>query len=102
MGVCDLAIVHGGLTQTMDLTAAGVPFIVVPYLRQFEQEIWVRHRLGNYGATSYLDYRDLRKEAGIQLLVTAMVKELRRTEPPRYRPVEDNAMAVARLIHPLL
>ncbi len=102
MAVCDLAIVHGGLTQTMDLTAAGVPFLVVPYLRQFEQEVWVRHRLSNYGATSYLDYRDLRTEAGIHLLATAMVKELRRTEPPRYRAVEDNAMAVARLIRPLL
>ena len=102
MAACDLAIVHGGLTQTMDLTAAGVPFIVVPYLRQFEQEIWVRHRLRNYGATNYLDYRELRREEGVHVLASAIVRELRRPERPRYRPVEDNAMEVAQLIRPLL
>ncbi len=36
------------------------------------------------------------------MLASAIVRELRRPERPRYRPVEDNAMEVAQLIRPLL
>ncbi|MDX2089300.1 MAG: alpha/beta fold hydrolase [Kofleriaceae bacterium] len=102
MAVCDLAVVHGGLTQTMDLTATGVPFIVIPYLRQFEQQIWVRHRLMNYGAMQYLDYRDLRKPEGPQQLAFAMTTELKKGHVRNYKPVADNALRAAKLIVPLL
>jgi pimeloyl-ACP methyl ester carboxylesterase/predicted glycosyltransferase len=102
MAVSDLAVVHGGLTQTMDLTAAGVPFIVIPYLRQFEQTVWVRHRLTNYGAMNYVDYRMLREEDGPQRLATAMVAELKKGSVRRYKPVEDNAVRAAQMIRHLL
>lgn len=102
MAVCDLAIVHGGLTQAMDLTANNVPFIAVPFLRQFEQNVWVRHRLRNYGAGRYLDYRDLHKPGGFELLANAMVEELGKGAR-HYRPVERGAETrIASMIAELL
>jgi pimeloyl-ACP methyl ester carboxylesterase len=98
MAVSDVAVVHGGLTQTMDLTAARVPFIVIPYLRQFEQQVWVRHRLKNYGVTSYLDYRDLRTPEGPQRLAFAICAELKKGPGREYKPVEDNALPAAKMI----
>src|SRR5918998_6717770 len=50
LAACDVALVQGGLTTTMELTAAGRPFVYVPLQRHFEQNIHVRHRLARYGA----------------------------------------------------
>ena len=46
----DVALVQGGLTTTMELTAAGRPFVYVPLRHHFEQNVHVRHRLQRYGA----------------------------------------------------
>lgn len=97
MSVSDLAIVHGGLTQTMDLTAANVPFIFIPYIRQFEQNMWVRHRLNRYGAGRYMDYLTMTPAT----LAVTMAEELSR--PARkYRPVGDGSMRAANMISKLL
>jgi UDP:flavonoid glycosyltransferase YjiC (YdhE family) len=45
LAACDLAVVQGGLSTTMELAAAGRPFIYVPLARHFEQQILVPHRL---------------------------------------------------------
>jgi hypothetical protein len=37
LAACDLAIVHGGLTTCMELTAARRPFVYVPLRHHFEQ-----------------------------------------------------------------
>ncbi|MFZ0044925.1 MAG: alpha/beta fold hydrolase, partial [Streptosporangiaceae bacterium] len=37
LAACDLAVVQGGLTTTMELTASQVPFIYVPLRHHFEQ-----------------------------------------------------------------
>jgi UDP:flavonoid glycosyltransferase YjiC (YdhE family) len=52
---CDLAVVQGGLSTTMELTAAGRPFVYVPLRHHFEQQIHVPHRLAQYGAGRRLD-----------------------------------------------
>jgi predicted glycosyltransferase len=50
--VCDLAIVQGGLTTTMELTAARRPFLYFPLGHHFEQNFHVRYRLDRYGAAN--------------------------------------------------
>jgi predicted glycosyltransferase len=50
LAAADVALVQGGLTTTMELTAAGRPFVYVPLQNHFEQNIHVRHRLARYGA----------------------------------------------------
>ena len=42
---CDLAVVQGGLTTTMELVAARRPFVYVPLRNHFEQNGHVAHRL---------------------------------------------------------
>jgi predicted glycosyltransferase len=54
--VCDLAVVQGGLTTTMELTAAKRPFLYFPLAHHFEQNFHVRHRLDRYRAGECMDY----------------------------------------------
>jgi pimeloyl-ACP methyl ester carboxylesterase/predicted glycosyltransferase len=86
---CDLAVVQGGLTTTMELAAARRPFIYVPLARHFEQQIFVPHRLAQYRAGRRLDYAALDPE----YLAEAIVAEIGR--PVDYRPVETNGAARA-------
>ncbi len=55
---CDVAVVQGGLSTTMELTAARRPFLYVPLGHHFEQQVHVRHRLERHRAGRALDYRD--------------------------------------------
>jgi predicted glycosyltransferase len=50
MAAADVAVVQGGLTTTMELAAARVPFVYVPLRHHFEQSFHVHHRLQNYRA----------------------------------------------------
>jgi pimeloyl-ACP methyl ester carboxylesterase/predicted glycosyltransferase len=50
LAAADVALVQGGLTTTMELTAAGRPFVYVPLRNHFEQNHHVRHRLAQYRA----------------------------------------------------
>ena len=59
LSVADLAIVQGGLTTTMELTASKVPFIYVPLRNHFEQNFHVRTRLDRYRAGRYMEYSDV-------------------------------------------
>ncbi|MRX44746.1 alpha/beta hydrolase [Agromyces kandeliae] len=94
---CDLAIVQGGLTTTMELTAAKVPFIYVPLQEHFEQRFHVRARLDRYRAGRFMEYDDLTPEA----LAAAMAEEIGRTVD--YRDVEtDGAARAAAMIGRLL
>ena len=60
--VADVAIVQGGLTTTMELTASKVPFIYVPLRNHFEQNFHVRARLDRYGAGRHMDYEDVQPD----------------------------------------
>jgi hypothetical protein len=81
---CDVAVVQGGLTTTMELTAAGRPFVYVPLRHHFEQTFHVPHRLARYGAGRRLDYADTTPER----LGQAVAEEIGR--PTAYRPVETD------------
>ena len=94
---CDLAVVQGGLTTTMELTAARRPFLYFPLANHFEQNRHVRHRLERYGAGRAMDYETADPDA----IAAAMAEEIDR--PVAYRPVDpDGARRAAELIAPLL
>ena len=50
LAACDVAVVQGGLTTTMELITTGRPFIYVPIRHHFEQSFHVAHRLDRYRA----------------------------------------------------
>src|SRR5205814_9517083 len=56
LAACDVGVVQGGLTTTMELVAAGRPFVAIPLASHFEPRYHVRHRLDRYGATRWLEY----------------------------------------------
>jgi pimeloyl-ACP methyl ester carboxylesterase/predicted glycosyltransferase len=90
LAACDLAIVHGGLTTCMELTANRRPFIYVPLQHHFEQHFHVHHRLQRYGAGRRLDYEE---DADPERLAEVIVGELRR--PIDYLPVDQGGAARA-------
>jgi pimeloyl-ACP methyl ester carboxylesterase/predicted glycosyltransferase len=95
---CDVAVVQGGLSTTMELTAARRPFVYVPLARHFEQQIHVPHRLAQYGAGRRLDFAEA---ADPERLAEVIAGELGR--PVAYRPVEtDGAARTAQLLAELL
>jgi pimeloyl-ACP methyl ester carboxylesterase/predicted glycosyltransferase len=97
LAVCDLAVVQGGLTTTMELTAAQRPFIYVPLRHHFEQNFHVRHRLNRYRAGRCLDYED----TGPDTLAQAIAGEVGR--PVSYQPVEtDGATRAAAYLAELI
>ena len=59
LAACDLAIVHGGLTTCMELTANRRPFIYVPLQHHFEQSFHVHHRVQRHRAGRRVDYADV-------------------------------------------
>ena len=98
LAACDVAVVQGGLTTCMELTAAGTPFVYVPLRHHFEQNFHVRHRLEQYNAGRCLDYADA---AVPDLLADAVIAELSST--PKFRPVEtDGAQRAATMLAELL
>ena len=56
LAACDLAVVQGGLTTAMELTANRRPFIYFPLAHHFEQNFHVAHRLDRYGAGRRMDF----------------------------------------------
>jgi pimeloyl-ACP methyl ester carboxylesterase/predicted glycosyltransferase len=97
LAACDLAIVQGGLTTSMELTANGRPFLYFPLRHHFEQNFHVRHRLQRYGAGRCMDYETATPDA----IADAIAEEIGRS--PSYRPVTaDGARRAAGLIAELL
>ena len=93
LAACDLALVQGGLTTCMELTAAGTPFIYFPLRNHFEQNFHVAHRLDRYRAGHRLEFAN----SSPDMIAEAMVEALRR--PARFEPVEHNgAERAARMI----
>src|SRR5918911_1800181 len=56
LAACDLAVVQGGLTTAMELTANGRPFLSSPPPHHFEKNSHVHHRLGRYRAGRRMDF----------------------------------------------
>ena len=98
LAACDIAVVQGGLTTTMELAAAGRPFVYVPLRHHFEQNLHVRHRLERYGAGRCLPWDDA---ADPDRLAQAITETL--AVDVVYRPVEtDGAARAAALLADLV
>jgi predicted glycosyltransferase len=97
LAACDLAVVQGGLTTTMELTANKRPFIYFPLRHHFEQNFHVRHRLERYRAGRCMDYDNSPPEQ----IAEAIAQEIGRNVD--YRDVEvDGARLAAQHIAELL
>jgi UDP-N-acetylglucosamine:LPS N-acetylglucosamine transferase len=98
LAAADLAVVQGGLTTCMELTATRRPFIYVPLRHHFEQNFHVRHRLARYGAGRCMTYDEVIEP---DALAAAIAEEIHREVG--YRPVEtDGAARAAALLAELL
>jgi predicted glycosyltransferase len=89
LAACDVAVVQGGLTTAMELTASKRRFLYFPLRHHFEQNYHVRHRLERYGAGRYMDYDGSPPEA----IAAALAAENERVIA--YRDVETTGAAKA-------
>jgi len=97
LAACDLAVIQGGLTTAMELTAWQRPFLYFPLRHHFEQNLHVRHRLQRYRAGRYMDY----DTATPDQIATAIATEIGRTVD--YHPVTpDGATRAAAMLAELL
>jgi predicted glycosyltransferase len=98
LAACDLAVVQGGLTTSMELTANRTPFLYFPLKHHFEQNLHVHHRLERYGAGRRMDFEDSPPEAIAEAIVQNVGREV------DYRPVETDgarraAVSIAELLN---
>jgi pimeloyl-ACP methyl ester carboxylesterase/predicted glycosyltransferase len=93
LAACDVAVVQGGLTTSMELVASRRPFVYVPLGDHFEQQRHVRHRLERHRAGRAVDYAT----AGPDEIAAALVDQL--AAPVDYLPVpaDGATRAAARL-----
>jgi pimeloyl-ACP methyl ester carboxylesterase/predicted glycosyltransferase len=97
LAACDLAVVQGGLTTCMELTANRRPFLYFPLRHHFEQNFHVAHRLDRYRAGRRMDHTSSDPDA----IADAIATEIGRTV--NYQPVEtDGAARAATLIAELV
>jgi UDP:flavonoid glycosyltransferase YjiC (YdhE family) len=95
--VVDLALVQGGLTTCMELTAAGTPFLYFPLKNHFEQNYHVAHRLGCYGAGRRMEFEKATPDGIAAAMAAAM------SAVPDFKPVEaGRAARGARMLSELL
>jgi predicted glycosyltransferase len=97
LAACDLAIVQGGLTTCMELTATRRPFIYVPLRHHFEQNFHVAHRLRRHGAGRRMDFDDITPDS----LAEAVTAEIGREVEYR-RVTTDGAARAGSLLADLL
>jgi pimeloyl-ACP methyl ester carboxylesterase/predicted glycosyltransferase len=97
LAACDLALVQGGLTTCMELTAAGTPFLYFPLRNHFEQNFHVVHRLDRYRGGRRMEFATSTPD----MIADAMVAALKR--PTAFKPVEaDGAARAARMLAELV
>jgi pimeloyl-ACP methyl ester carboxylesterase/predicted glycosyltransferase len=97
LAACDLAVVQGGLTTAMELTANKRPFLYFPLRHHFEQNFHVHHRLERYRAGRRMIY----DESPPERIAAAIAQEIGRDV--NYRDVEtDGARLAAQHIAELL
>jgi deazaflavin-dependent oxidoreductase (nitroreductase family) len=92
----DVAVVQGGGTTTLELTALRRPFIYFPLEGHFEQNLVVAERLRRHGAGERMVY----SETTPQILAEAVIRQLGREAS--WPPISMNgARRAAGLIHDL-
>ena len=97
LAACDLAVVQGGLTTTMELTANRRPFLYFPLRHHFEQNFHVRNRLDRYGAGRCMDF-----DASTPDVIAAAIAEEIGASVDYARVETDGAARAAALIAELL
>jgi predicted glycosyltransferase len=90
LAACDIAVVQGGLTTCMELTANRRPFIYVPLQNHFEQQFHVTHRLGRYNAGRRMDESEAADPEALAAAIAATIGA-----PCDYRPVDSKGAARA-------
>jgi pimeloyl-ACP methyl ester carboxylesterase len=97
LAASDLAVVQGGLTTCMELTATGRPFVYLPLRQHFEQNFHVHHRLAGHRAGRRLDFGQAEPDALAEIIATELGR------PVDHRTVErDGAERAAAAIADLL
>jgi pimeloyl-ACP methyl ester carboxylesterase/predicted glycosyltransferase len=74
LACCDIAVVQGGLTTTMELATAGTRFVYVPLDHHFEQQFHVPHRLRRLGAGVRMDYAGATPESVAALILDRLAR----------------------------
>jgi pimeloyl-ACP methyl ester carboxylesterase/predicted glycosyltransferase len=97
LAACDVAVVQQGLTTTMELVAAGRPFLSLPLAHHFEQRYHVRHRLDRHGATDWMEWEDATPEA-----IAAAIERLAGSRPAYAAVPRDGAARAASMIAELI
>jgi len=93
----DLAVVQGGGTTTLELTALQRPFIYFPLEEHFEQQLHVTHRLDRHKAGYRLNYSGTTPDMLAELIVSEL------TTPNLYSPIPtDGAYRAAAVLAELL
>jgi uncharacterized protein (TIGR00661 family) len=90
---CDLAVVVGGGTTTIELTALRKPFIFFPLEDQFDQQIYVSERIARHKAGVRMEYRQTTPE----MLTQAILKNIGRKIETKTIPF-DGAKKAAEII----
>jgi UDP:flavonoid glycosyltransferase YjiC (YdhE family) len=91
LAACDIAVSHGGLSTTMELTASARPFLYFPLRDHFEQNFHVHHRLQRHRAGSRMSFDDTPPDA----LAKRLVHEIGHETRPRPVPTDGAARAAA-------
>jgi UDP-N-acetylglucosamine:LPS N-acetylglucosamine transferase len=89
LAVCDLAVVQGGGTTTLELTALRRPFLFFPIEGQSEQEVTIAKRLARHGAGLRMAQRDMTPSS----LADAIVANIGREVMYKQIPVEGTGRA---------
>ena len=97
LAACDVAVVQGGGTTTLELTALRRPFVYFPLEGHFEQNLVVAKRLARHGAGERLIYSETTPET----LAEAVVEQLGREASWPGIPA-DGARQAAALINDLV
>jgi len=97
LAVCDVAMVQGGLTTSMELAANKRPFLYFPLDNHFEQNFHVPNRLDRYRAGRRMAFNDSTPDVIAGALADELSREL------NYRDVErDGAQRAAAMLAEML
>jgi predicted glycosyltransferase len=97
LACCDLGIVQGGLSTTMELTLARRPFLYFPLADHCEQQLHVSHRLQGHGAGRRMDYATTSPQDLAQTALTSL-DQASATALPRPGAARRAAQLIAELL----
>lgn len=79
---CDLAVVTGGFTTTLELTALKKPFIYFPLEHHCEQQIYVKNRLERWKAGIRMSYSTTTPEELAEKIITGIETKVNYADIP--------------------